>query len=53
MRKIIVTILVLLSLFCGFKLGIHHAMMDSTVSVYINGTVEIMLDGEIYEHKAF
>lgn len=51
--KILVTIMVLLSLFAGYRAGIRHAMMDSAVSVYIDGRVELELDGDVYEHRAF
>ena len=45
--------LFVLTLFSGYRYGIHHAMTDSWVAVYLNGIVEIHLDGEVYEHEAF
>ena len=57
MRKAITGILFLslfmLGIFLGWRGGIRHAMEDSSVSVYLDGIVEIELDGNIYEHKAF
>ena len=52
---IAITVAVCLSL-CGilsYKAGIRHAMNDSQVAVYLDGIVEIYLDGRVYEHRAF
>lgn len=57
MRKLLIlsAILVLMLgiLVLGYRCGIRHAMEDSTVSVFLDGVVEIELDGNVYEHKAF
>ena len=45
--------LIILGMYSSYKYGIHHAMTDSWVAVYLNGIVEIHLDGEVYEHEAF
>ena len=49
----LVVLLFMLGIFLGWRGGIRHAMEDSQVSVYLDGVVEIELDGNIYEHKAF
>lgn len=43
----------MLGIYLGWRGGIRHAMEDSTVSVFLDGVVEIHLDGNVYEHKAF
>lgn len=57
MRKLLmlsgILVLMLGILVLGYRCGIRHAMEDSTVSVFLDGVVEIELDGNIYEHKAF
>lgn len=53
MRKILIFALIVCSLVVGYHAGIHHAMTDSTVAVYLDGVVEIELDGNIWEHTAF
>lgn len=53
MRKLALVILVLVAGILAYYAGIHHAMTDSTVSVYLDGVVEIQLDGNIYTHEAF
>ena len=57
MRKILtlslVVLLFMLGIYLGWRGGIRHAMEDSTVSVFLDGVVEIHLDGAVYEHKAF
>lgn len=45
--------LFMLGIYLGWRGGIRHAMEDSQVSVYLDGVVEIHLDGNVYEHKAF
>lgn len=56
-RKIYVCVLVLclfaLCAFSGYRYGIHHAMTESVVSVYLDGKVTIFLDGDTYIHQAF
>ena len=59
MRNFIIAIaitgIISLSL-CGilaYKAGIRHAMNDSRVTVYLDGIVEIELDGDVYQHRAF
>lgn len=59
MRNFIIVIIVagIISLsLCGilaYRAGIRHAMTDSHVAVYLDGVVEIYLDGQVYEHRAF
>lgn len=59
MRNFIIVIIVagIISLsLCGilsYKAGIRHAMTDSHVAVYLDGIVEIRLDGDVYQHRAF
>ena len=57
MRKLLILsgilALFMLGIFLGWRGGIRHAMEDSTVSVFLDGVVEIELDGNVYEHKAF
>lgn len=53
MKKMLIFALIVCSLIAGYHAGIHHAMTDSTVSVYLDGVVEIQLDGNIYQHEAF
>lgn len=48
-----IIVILMLVLTLGYKCGIRHAMNDSTVAVYLDGIVEIRLDGHIYEHTAF
>lgn len=48
-----VVLLFMLGIYLGWCGGIRHAMEDSTVSVYLDGVVEIQLDGNIYTHEAF
>ena len=45
--------LFMLGIFLGWRGGIRHAMEDSTVSVFLDGVVEIHLDGNVYTHEAF
>ena len=45
--------LFMLGIYLSWNGGIRHAMEDSTVSVFLDGVVEIELDGNVYEHKAF
>lgn len=45
--------LFVLTLFSGYRYGIHHAMTESIVSVYLDGKVTIFLDGDTYIHQAF
>ena len=56
MKKLIgilgIAILVL-GIFAGYRAGIRHAMTECVVSVYLDGRVEMFLDGDIWEHKAF
>ena len=49
----LVVLFFMLGIFIGWRGGIRHAMEDSTVSVYLDGVVEIQLDGNVYEHTAF
>lgn len=49
----LVVLLFMLGIYLGWHGGIRHAMEDSQVSVYLDGVVEIELDGNVYEHKAF
>ena len=49
----LVVLLFMLGIYLGWRGGIRHAMEDSTVSVYLDGVVEIQLDGNIYTHEAF
>lgn len=49
----LVVLLFMLGIYLGWRGGIRHAMEDSTVSVFLDGVVEIHLDGNVYEHKAF
>lgn len=57
MRRLLIIsgilVLFMLGIYLGWRGGIRHAMEDSQVSVYLDGVVEIQLDGNIYEHKAF
>lgn len=53
MRKLAFILLVLVVGFLAYHAGIRHAMTDSTVAVYLDGVVEIQLDGNIYQHEAF
>ena len=57
MRKLLlisaIILLFMLGILLGWYGGIRHAMQDSTVSVFLDGVVEIELDGNVYEHKAF
>lgn len=56
MRNIIISIVAVSIIICGilsYKAGIRHAMTDSRVAVYLDGVVEIYLDGQVYEHRAF
>ena len=53
MRKLALALLVLTVGILAYHAGIHHAMTDSTVTVYLDGVVEIELDGNIYTHEAF
>lgn len=49
----LVVLLFMLGIYLGWRGGIRHAMEDSQVFVYLDGVVEIELDGNVYEHKAF
>lgn len=49
----LVVLLFMLGIFLGWRGGIRHAMEDSQVSVYLDGVVEIQLDGNVYTHEAF
>ena len=49
----LVVLLFMLGIYLGWRGGIRHAMEDSQVSVYLDGVVEIHLDGNIYTHEAF
>ena len=57
MRKLLlisaIILLFMLGILLGWYGGIRHAMEDSQVSVYLDGVVEIQLDGCIYTHEAF
>lgn len=58
MRKLllisaIILLFMLGILVLGYRCGIRHAMQDSTVSVFLDGVVEIELDGNVYTHEAF
>lgn len=53
MKRMLIFALIVCSLIAGYHAGIHHAMIDSTVAVYLDGVVEIQLDGNIYQHEAF
>lgn len=53
MKRMLIFALIVCSLIVGYHAGIRHAMTDSTVSVYLDGVVEIQLDGNSYQHEAF
>lgn len=57
MRKLLlisaIILLFMLGILLGWYGGIRHAMEDSQVSVYLDGVVEIELDGQVYTHTAF
>ena len=49
----LVICLIVLGMYSSYKYGIHHAMTESVVSVYLDGKVTIFLDGDTYIHQAF
>ena len=53
MRKLAFILAFIVVGFLAYHAGIRHAMTDSTVSVYLDGVVEIQLDGNTYQHTAF
>ena len=53
MKRILIIAAIIAALFSAYKCGIHHAMTESVVSVYLDGKVTIFLDGDTYIHQAF
>ena len=53
MKRSLIIAAIIAALFSAYKCGIRHAMTEAVVSVYLDGRVEIQLDGDVYEHIAF
>lgn len=53
MRKLAFILAFLVVGFLAYHAGISHAVNDCQVSVYLDGVVEIQLDGNVYQHEAF